>query len=95
MKKGQQEIVEVADDQEEELSPRELKKQEREASAQKRRKARQKDKVARFSGIILLGMILLIGFLLWVAGEMRGEVIPSHQNTTLPFEPGVESIRVR
>ena len=87
MKKGQQQIAE--DEQEEELSPRELKKQERQASALKRQKARQKDKVARFAGIILLGMMLLIGFLLWVAGEMGQERI------NVPVENKQDTFRVR
>jgi uncharacterized membrane protein len=95
MKKNKQEVVEAEVEQEIVLSPRELKKQEREASAAKRRKARQKDKVARFSGIILLGMILFIGFLLWVAGEMRTEVPSLSQPTPTPFLPSPNSIRVR
>jgi len=56
---------------EEKLSAKEIKKRERMGRVEKRRKARQKDKVARFAGIILLGMVLIIGFLLWVSGEMR------------------------
>lgn len=70
------------------LSPRELKKKERLESAEKRRKARQKDKVARFAGAILLGMILLLGFLLWVAGEIKTEV-------PVPVGSGQGSVMVR
>ncbi|EKD80718.1 MAG: hypothetical protein ACD_40C00028G0001 [uncultured bacterium] len=46
------------------------KKRKRE-SVEKRKHAKKMDKVERWSGMILLGMILLIGFLLWVAGEMK------------------------
>lgn len=56
------------EEQEKELSPKEIKRRERQEGVEKRRKARQKDKVARFAGAILLGMLLLVGFLLWVGG---------------------------
>jgi cytoskeletal protein RodZ len=94
VKKGQQVIEEEV--QEEELSPRELKKQERQASAEKRKKARQKDKVARFAGIILLGMILLVGFLLWVAGEMQQERTTSTPQRMMVPSPTTQDVfRVR
>ncbi len=59
------------EDQGEELSEKDLKKKKREEGKERRKKAKKMDKVERWSGMILLGMILLIGFLLWVAGEMR------------------------
>lgn len=56
---------------EEELDPKEEKKKKREEAAEKRRKERQKDKAARWSGIILLTIIMIVGFLMWVSGEVR------------------------
>jgi len=38
--------------------------------AEKRKSLKQKDKIARWSGFILLLMVLIVGFVLWVAGEM-------------------------
>ncbi len=67
----------------EELSEKELKKLERQEGVEKRRKARQKDKVARFAGIIMLGMVLFIGFLLLILGEIQSS---SSQKTITPVE---------
>lgn len=104
MKNKKEAIEEVVEVEEEELSPKELKKIERKNKAEKRKKAKQKDKVARFAGIIMLGMILLTGFLLWVAGEMKQDpksipqptIRPSYQNEiTPPMKSNQNSIIVR
>lgn len=97
MKKKKSENEEIEETQEEELSEKEQKKLERKAGVEKRKKARQKDKVARFAGIILLGMILLIGFLLWVAGEMQSEQggVVQPRPTPPPLYQNSDPIRVR
>lgn len=41
-------------------------------SVEKRKKQKKQDRVARWSGFILLLMVMLLGFVLWVAGESRG-----------------------
>ncbi len=58
----------------EELSEKELKKKKVRDSLEKRKNAKRKDKVARWGGIILLGLIMFVGFLLWVSSELRQEV---------------------
>lgn len=45
------------------------KKKKREGVVAKRKALKQKDKIARWSGFILLLLVLIFGFLLWVAGE--------------------------
>ena len=55
-------------DEVEEVDQKILKQKE---SREKRRTAKQKDKVARWGGLILLGLIMFVGFLLWVSGEMK------------------------
>ena len=57
----------------EELSPKELKKLKLKEGVEKRKNAKKKDKVARWGGLILLGIVMFVGFLLWVSGEMKGE----------------------
>lgn len=59
------------DDEPEELSEKELKKIKNKESADKRKTAKKKDRVARWGGIILLGLVMFVGFLLWVSGEMK------------------------
>lgn len=56
-----------------ELSEKEIKKNKQKESISKRKNAKRKDKVARWGGIILLGLIMFVGFLLWVFGEMSLE----------------------
>lgn len=66
---------------EEELSEKEQKKERRKASALKRKNLKKKDQVARWGGVILLGLMMFVGFLLWVSGEMNQarpeKVLPS------------------
>lgn len=66
---------ELAEETEEapELSEKELKKLKNKEAIEKRKNAKRKDKVARWGGIILLGLIMFVGFLLWVSGEMQVE----------------------
>jgi len=63
MRQKRDEVEEV-----EEVDQKILKQKE---SREKRRTAKQKDKVARWGGIILLGLIMFVGFLLWISGEMK------------------------
>jgi len=63
MRRKRDEVEEV-----EEVDQKILKQKE---SREKRRTAKQKDKVARWGGIILLGLIMFVGFLLWISGEMK------------------------
>lgn len=44
-------------------------------SVKKRKKAKKQDKMARWSGIILFTILLLVGFLMWVAGEVSIEPV--------------------
>src|SRR3989339_543232 len=78
-----------------ELSEKELKKRKRQESVEKRKNAKRKDKVARWGGIILLGLIMFIGFLLWVSGEMKSENKPTYQQTNEPTGTSRGSIIVR
>ena len=63
MRRKRDEVEEV-----EEVDQKILKQKE---SREKRRTAKQKDKVARWGGLILLGLIMFVGFLLWGSGEMK------------------------
>lgn len=64
------------DEGDEELSEKEQRKLKQRESWEKRKNAKRKDKVARWGGLILLGLMMFIGFLLWVSGEMRQEIKP-------------------
>lgn len=46
-------------------------KAKRKEGVERRKSAKKKDKIARWSGFILLFVVITIGFLLWIAGEMR------------------------
>jgi hypothetical protein len=70
------------DDKGEALSEKELKKLKQKESSEKRKNAKKRDKVARWGGLILLGLIMFIGFLLWVSGEMRSDPPLSRQGGT-------------
>lgn len=61
---------EIDDEKEiEEQDEKLLKKKKRGEVVEKRKTLKQKDKIARWSGFILLLLVLIFGFLLWVAGE--------------------------
>lgn len=60
-----------------ELTEKEQKKLKQKESVQKRKNAIKKDKVARWGGLILLGLVMFAGFLLWVSGEIKQESIES------------------
>lgn len=47
------------------------KKEKRQERQERRKKTKQKDAISRWSGLILLGIILILSFILWVAGEME------------------------
>jgi len=70
MKKIREEQPELV---EEELG--EEKKKTREEKAAKRRQIKKQDQLARWSGLMLLVVVMMIGFVLWVVGEMGEEAI--------------------
>lgn len=72
-KEETQEVEEV--DEVAELSEKEQKKLKLKEGALKRKNAKRKDKVARWGGVVLLGLVMFIGFLLWVSGEMKNDTI--------------------
>ncbi|MBP9702272.1 hypothetical protein KBD69_01165 [Candidatus Woesebacteria bacterium] len=55
----------------EEVSEKEEKKAKRKEGADKRRNQKKKDKIARWSGFILLLVVIMVGFLMWIAGEIN------------------------
>jgi len=73
MRKKKDEVIETEELEEVELTEKELKKQKQKENVEKRKNAKKKDKVARWGGIILLGLIMFVGFLLLVFGEMSAE----------------------
>ncbi len=68
MRKNDAELDEV---EAEEVSEKEEKKAKRKEGAEKRRTQKKKDKIARWSGFILLLVVITVGFLLWIAGEIN------------------------
>ena len=66
------------------------KQKKRQERLEKRKKSQQKDVVARWSGLILLGLILLLSFVLWVAGEMESG---NTGVTPPPASPPSETVR--
>lgn len=85
----------VEEDEGAELSEKEIKKRKQREGIEKRKNLKRKDKVARWGGIILLGLFMFIGFLLWVAGEMKQEVKSLNQDTITPFESQKSSVIVK
>jgi len=49
---------------------KEEKKKKRRDSVEKRKNLKKKDKQARWSGLIMLVIILMLGFFLWISGEI-------------------------
>jgi len=56
---------------EEEVDEKAEAKAKRKEGVERRRSVKKKDKIARWSGFILLFVVVTVGFLLWIAGEMR------------------------
>ncbi len=54
-----------------ELSEKEAKKAKRKAGVERRKSVKKMDRIAKWSGFILLLIVMLVGFLLWVAGEIK------------------------
>lgn len=48
-------------------------KKKRSESVEKRKKAKELDRAARWSGLIMLIVLMMVGFLLWVSGQMNKE----------------------
>lgn len=69
-------------------------------SVEKRRKAKKKDKMARWSGMILFLSLLIAGFLMWVAGEVKVDPVvksPSQSRVVpsdMPSNPGTNRVVV-
>lgn len=62
-----EEINQVDKQEELEVDPKKARRRE---GVEKRKFQKKKDRIARWSGFILLLLIVLIGFLMWVVGEM-------------------------
>lgn len=56
---------------EEEVDEKVEAKAKRKEGVERRKIAKKKDKIARWSGFILLLVVVMLGFLLWIAGEIR------------------------
>lgn len=56
---------------EEEVDEKNEAKTKRREGVERRKIAKKKDKIARWSGFILLLIVMMVGFLLWIAGEIR------------------------
>jgi|GEM_PF-1176431 len=83
----------VSDEEEEvpELSEKEQKKLKLKAGVEKRKNAIRKDKVARWGGLILLGLVMFVGFLLWVSGEIKKDdsaQMNKYTNTRMESQQG-------
>jgi len=75
MRKKREKTPEIDEVEEvEELSEKEVKKLKQKEIIEKRKNAKKKDKIARWGGLILLGLIMFVGFLLLVSGEMKNEI---------------------
>lgn len=89
---GEEEVVQLSEKEQKRLKQRE--------AIEKRKDTRRKDKVARWGGVILLGLIMFVGFLLWVSGEMKdGDSVPTpryqDQNIVVPSSVKSGSVIVR
>lgn len=75
MKKKQKEEkeIDILEDEESEKNEDKKVKGKRRESVEKRKKAKEMDRAARWSGFILLVIIMFVGFLLWISGEMKAE----------------------
>jgi len=63
--------IDEREEQDEELDEKVKKKIKQKEGIERRKSAKNKDKVARWGGLILLGLVMFVGFLLWVSGEMK------------------------
>lgn len=72
-KKAKPEEIEYTEDIEETAEPdeKELKKKKREEKKEKRLKRKKQDKAARWAGTVMLFVIMIVGFLLWISGQLR------------------------
>lgn len=95
MQKRSNKTQEIEEVEELELSEKELKKLRQREGAEKRKNAKRKDKVARWGGLILLGLMMFVGFLLWVSGEMKQDIKPLDQRNITPFESQKSTIIVK
>lgn len=56
---------------EEEVDEKTESKAKRKEGVERRKTAKKKDKIARWSGFILLLVVITMGFLMWIAGEIQ------------------------
>lgn len=56
---------------EEEVEEKTESKAKRKEGVERRKTAKKKDKIARWSGFILLLVVITMGFLMWIAGEIQ------------------------
>ncbi|MFH2019291.1 MAG: hypothetical protein ABII80_01625 [bacterium] len=95
MKKNQKEI-----EKEKQQDEKEEKETSRKEGVEKRKRAKKIDKQARWSGLILLVIIMLAGFLMWVTGEVKkntgSEVVPIVEPSVQIQEEGtMEKVIIR
>lgn len=69
MKKKQLDIEDVQRSEPEDTG----KEKKRRESIEKRKRLKKEDRAARWSGFVLLLCLLIVGFLLWVMGEINAE----------------------
>lgn len=77
-----------------EADEKELKKKKREEKKEKRLKRKKQDKAARWSGTVLLFIIMIVGFLLWVSGQLRSgstEYVRPVASPGIEYYPSSES----
>lgn len=72
------------------------KKRAREEKAKERKKIKKQDKIERWSGMILFVILLVLGFLMWVSGEVqnptnRGERVTPQRAVPAQELPGGSS----
>lgn len=63
----EEESVQIDKEESEDIDEKKAKRRE---GVEKRKSQKKRDRIARWSGFILLLLIVLVGFLLWVVGEM-------------------------
>lgn len=95
MKRIKEETQEESDQEE-----RGMRETSRKEGVEKRKRAKKVDKQARWAGLIMLVVIMLVGFLMWVTGEVKNktvsEIIPRENQKVQRQESGAsEKVIVR
>lgn len=64
-------VIEEQPELEERVDPKEVQKRVRQEKAEKRKRVKKQDRLVRWSGMILFLVLLVIGLLMWVSGEVN------------------------